>query len=153
MQTLVELLAEIRRLDNHEAIRFYNGFRTWHLTYRELYGQVGAFAAYLDHAGLHKGDRILIWAENRPEWVSAFWGSIARGVQVVPIDYRSSVDLVRRIQQEVHARLIVTGDTVECEGLDVPQLAIANVAGLPRGESFAPCEISTDDIVEIVYTS
>ena len=153
MQTLVELLAEILRLDDHEAVRFYNGFRTWQLTYRELYGQVGAFATYLDRAGLHKGDRIILWAENRPEWVSAFWGSVARGVQVVPIDYRSSADLVRRIQQEVHARLIVAGDAVQCEGLDIPQLAIAAIAGLPVAEHFAPSEISPDDIVEIVYTS
>ena len=153
MQTLLELLAEIRRLDDREAIRFSNGFRTWNLTYRELYGQVAAFAAYLDRSGLHKGDRILIWAENRPEWISAFWGSVARGVQVVPIDYRSSADLVRRIQQEVQARLIVTGDAVHCERLDVPQLAIAAIAGLPRGEPFTASEISPEDVVEIVYTS
>ena len=153
MQTLVELLAEIRRLDDHEAIRFYNGFRTWKLTYRSLYRQVGAVAAYIERGGLHKGDRVLIWAENRPEWISAFWGSVARGVQVVPIDYRSSIDLVRRIQQEVHARLIVTGDAVQCEGLDVPQLATAAIEGLPDAEGFTPSEISPDDIVEIVYTS
>lgn len=153
MQTLLELLVEIRRLDDHEAIRFSNGFRTWKLTYRELYSQVGAFAAYLDRAGLHKGDRVLIWAENRPEWISAFWGSVARGIQVVPIDYRSSIDLVRRIQHEVHARLIVTGDAVQSEGLDVPQLAITAITGLPDGEAFVPSEISPDDIVEIVYTS
>jgi len=35
------VLAEIRRLDNREALRFYNGFRTWKLTYRELYGRLG----------------------------------------------------------------------------------------------------------------
>ena len=153
MQTLLELLAEIRRLGDREAIRFYNGFRTWKLTYGEIHEQTGAFAAYLDRAGLHKGDRIILWAENRPEWISAFWGSVARGVQVVPIDYRSSIDLVRRIQQEVHARLIVTGDAVRYDGLDIPQLAIAAIAGLPASESFAPAGILPDDIVEIVYTS
>jgi long-chain acyl-CoA synthetase len=153
MQTLLELLAEIRRLDDREAIRFYNGFRTWKLTYRDLYKQAAAFAAQLDRAGLHKGDRVLIWAENRPEWISAFWGSVTRGVQVVPIDYRSSLDLVRRIQQEVHARLIVTGDAVQCEGMEVPQLAIAAIAGLPDAEPFTPSEIFPDDVVEIVYTS
>src|SRR5579864_136839 len=153
MQTLLELLAEIRRLDDREAIRFYNGFRTWKLTYRDLHTQVAAFAAYLDRSGLHKGDRVMIWAENRPEWISAFWGSVARGVQVVPIDYRSSVDLVRRIQQEVHARLIVTGDAVQWDGLEVPQLAIAAIVGLPDAEPFTPSQVSPDDVVEIVYTS
>ena len=85
---MVEVLAEIRRLGDREALRFYNGFRTWKLTYAELYRQIASFAAYLDGAGLRKGDRVIVWGENRPEWVSVFWASVARGVEVVPVDYR-----------------------------------------------------------------
>src|SRR5260370_251265 len=153
MQTLLEVLAEIRRLDNREALRFYNGFRTWKLTYRELYGQVGAFVAHLDRAGLQKGDRVVIWSENRPEWVSVFWACVARGVHVVPVDYRSSVDLVQRIHSEVKARLIVTGDGVHGEELSSLRFSMAEVNGLPPNEHFEPSQISPDDVVEIVYTS
>ena len=67
MQTLLEVLAEIRRLGDREASRFYNGFRTWKLTYTDLYRQIASFAAYLDRAGLQRGDRAILWAENRPE--------------------------------------------------------------------------------------
>src|SRR6266700_3155164 len=42
MQTLVELLPEIERMGNREAVRWSNGFRTWIATYRELYGKIGA---------------------------------------------------------------------------------------------------------------
>ena len=153
MQTLLEVLAEIRRLDRAEALRFFNGFRTWRLTYGELYRDVKAFAGYLDRDGIRKGDRVIIWAENRPEWVSAFWGCVARGVQLVPVDYRSSSDLVKRIQSEVHARLVVTGDAVSCDGLDVPQLQVSAFAALPANEGFEPAILSPDDVVEIVYTS
>jgi long-chain acyl-CoA synthetase len=153
MQTLLEVLAEIHRLDRGEALRFFSGFRTWRLTYAELYRNIGVFAGYLDRAGMHKGDRAIIWAENRPEWVSAFWGCVARGVQVVPVDYRSSNDLVKRIQSEVHARLIVTGDSVACEGLDVPQLPVSGFSLLPDNDEFEPAVLSPDDVVEIVYTS
>jgi len=153
MQTLLEVLAEIRRLDNREALRFYNGFRTWKLTYRELYGQIGAFVAYLDRAGLQKGDRVLIWSENRPEWVSVFWGCVARGVHVVPVDYRSSVELVQRIHAEVQARLIVTGDGVHTEGMELSRFSMAELSGLPPYERFEASPIFPDDVVEIVYTS
>src|SRR5262249_34407055 len=115
MQTLVEVLAEIRRLETREALKFYNGYRTWKLTYRDLDRQIAALAAYLESSGLKKGDRVIVWAENRPEWVSVFWAAVARGIQVVPVDFRSSIDLLRRIQGEVGARLIVTGDAVRCE--------------------------------------
>ena len=153
MQTLLEVLAEIRRLDRGEALRFFNGFRTWRLTYAELYRDIAAFAGYLDRAGIHKSDRVIVWAENRPEWISAFWGCVARGVQVVPVDYRSSSDLVKRIQSEVYARLIVTGDSVACEGLDVARLPASEFAALPANDAFEPAALSPDDVVEIVYTS
>ena len=153
MQTLLEVLAEIRHLREREAIRFSNGFRTWKLTYSELYGNVAAFAGYLDGAGIHRNDRVIVWAENRPEWVAAFWGCVARGVSVVPVDFRSSVELVKRIQGEVRARLIVTGDSVAPEGLEVPHLPVSNFAALPANEGFEPAAPSPDDIVEIVYTS
>ncbi|HKW97086.1 MAG TPA: AMP-binding protein [Bryobacteraceae bacterium] len=153
METLLEVLAEIRRLDDREALRFYNGFRTWKLSYRQLYAQIGAFVAYLDRSGIKKGDRIVFWSENRPEWVSAFWGAVARGVHVVPVDYRSSIELVQRIHREVQARLIVTGDTVELTGSDVAQFGFSQLAGLDSGEHFEPSAVSPDDIVEIVYTS
>lgn len=153
MQTLLEVLAEIRRLDAREALRFYNGFRTWKLTYQDLYGQIGAFVAHLDQAGLQKGDRVLIWSENRPEWVSVFWACVARGVHVVPVDYRSSVDLVRRIHVEVQAKLIVTGDSVDAEALELPRFSTADLSDLPPNERFETSQISPDDVVEIVYTS
>jgi long-chain acyl-CoA synthetase len=153
MQTLLEVLAEIQRLGAREALRFSNGFRTWKLTYDDLYRDIGAFAGHLDRAGLQKGDRVIVWAENRPEWVSAFWACIARGIQVVPVDFRSSIDLVRRIQGEVRARLIVTGDAVQPEGVGILEFRMAEFAALPPNENFEAAEISPDDIVEIVYTS
>ncbi len=153
MQTLLEVLAEIRRLDSREALRFYNGFRTWKITYRDLYGQIAAFVAYLDRAGLKKGDRLLIWSENRPEWVCVFWGCVARGVHVVPVDYRSSTDLVQRIHGEVQAQLIVTGEAVHGDGLSSPRFSMTELSGLTAQAGFEASEISPDDVVEIVYTS
>src|SRR5579859_7977948 len=153
MQTLLEVLAEIRRLGEREALRFYNGFRTWKLTYEDVYREIGAFAAYLDRSGLKKGDRVILWAENRPEWLCAFWGCVARGISVVPVDYRSSIDLVRRIQGDVQARLIVTGDAVQCEGIEIPRFPAAELSTLPANKDFVAAAISPDDIVEIVYTS
>ena len=153
MQTLLDVLAEIRRLENHEALRFYNGFRTWKLTYADLYRQIAAFAAYLDRSGLRKGDRVMLWAENRPEWICAFWGCVARGIQVVPLDYRSSIDFVKRIHGEVQARLIITGDSVQYEGIEFPRFPATELGALPANADFAAAPISPDDIVEIVYTS
>src|SRR5713226_4679743 len=153
MQTLLEILTEMRQMSGREALRFYDGFRTWKLTYGELYGRIGACVAYLDRQGFHKSDRLIIWGENRTEWVTVFWACVARGIQVVPVDYRSSLDLVRRIHQEVHARLLVIGDLVERAAFDVEQVSFAEIDTLPIQHDFVVSEISPEDVVEIVYTS
>ena len=78
MQTLQEFLPMIRALGNREALRYHNGYRTWRLSYREIYDRITAAVAYLDTQGFSKGDRLLVWSENRPAWVSVFWAAIAR---------------------------------------------------------------------------
>src|SRR5688572_9214406 len=107
MRTLLELLSSIEHLGSHEAVRWSNGFRTWTATYAQLYGAIGAAASDFDQRGLRKGDRVLIWAENRLEWIAVFWACVARGLQAVPVDYRFSEDLVRRIEAESKPKLVI----------------------------------------------
>ena len=38
-------------------------------------------------AGLKKGDRVSLWAENRPDWMSVWIGTLIAGCSIVPIDY------------------------------------------------------------------
>ena len=97
MDTLLDLIRDSEHVGRREALSWFNGFCTWKLSYQDTYDAIGRFARFLDSAGIRKGDRVLIWGENRPEWVIAFWGAIARGVQVVPIDYRFSIELALRI--------------------------------------------------------
>ena len=59
-------------------------------SYAEVAAAAAGFAARLQEAGLRKGDTVLFWSENRPEWIAAFWGCVLAGVVAVPIDYRSS---------------------------------------------------------------
>jgi len=122
MKTLVDLIPELERLGNREAIRFYNGFRTWTLSYRALYRHIAGFAHFLDGQEAQRGDRLLLWGENRPEWVAVFWASIARGVEVVPLDFRSSPALMSRIQDRVHARWLVHGSQVTADGAEDEKL-------------------------------
>ncbi len=153
MQTLLDLLSEIRRLGDREAVRFHNGFRTWILSYRELYGRIGGFAHHLDQRGLTKGDRIIIWGENRPEWLVAFWSCLARGIEVVPVDFRSSPRLVERIHQEVEAELLIHGPTQDGSNLQIPRLSMAEFDELGAEDPVKVTGIDPEDVVQIVYTS
>src|SRR5262245_45805155 len=98
MQTLADLITEIQRLGNHEAVRWSNGFRTRTATYIDLYGKIGAVVRHFDERGIRKGDRVIIWAPNRTEWIAVFWACVARGIELVPVDFGFSKDLVERIR-------------------------------------------------------
>jgi acyl-CoA synthetase (AMP-forming)/AMP-acid ligase II len=74
MDTLLDLIANHERLGRREALSWFNGFRTWKLSYRDTYDAIGRFASFLDSAGIRKGDRVLIWGENRPEWDASHSG-------------------------------------------------------------------------------
>ncbi len=157
MRTLLELLDEFPALGEREALRYYNGYRTWRYSYAELHGRIAAFADYLQKAGIGKGQRLLLWGANRPEWIAVFWGCVARGVEVVPLDFQSTPDFVLRVQRQVQARLAVVGAGVRRAGsemeLPLPSLSFQDVAGLPASESIDAIEAAEDDVVEIVYTS
>ncbi len=149
--TLLDFLPRLQQLDSREAVRFDNGIRTWVFSYRDLYRQIAGFSQGLADRGLSKGDRLLLWCENRPEWLIAFWGSLARGLQVVPVDYRSSPHLAARIQQEVQARLLVYG-RVPHDQLSLPALP-AVALSREQADRLETVEVAPEDVVQIVYTS
>jgi long-chain acyl-CoA synthetase len=153
MDTLLDLIRDHERLGNREALLWFNGFRTWKLSYRDTYDAIARFAAFLDSAGIRKGDRVLLWGENRPEWVIAFWGSIARGAQVVPVDYRFSTELALRIYNESRPVLVVHGDSVASNQFPARAISFDEIRDLPHAAPLRFASISPDDIVEIVYTS
>jgi len=153
MHTLLDLITDLDRLGRHEALVWFNGFRTWTLSYRETFGAIGGFTAYLNSAGIRKGDRVLIWGENRPEWVIAFWGSIVCGVQVVPVDYRFSPDLVRRISTESKPVLLVHGNSVAANEIQLRSISFDEIRVLPHATLSTREPINENDIVEIVFTS
>src|SRR6188508_2500570 len=65
-----------------------DGYRTWTFRYDEVGRAARRLAGRLHAAGLVKGDAVVLWGENRPEWIVAFWACLLRGIVVVPIDYR-----------------------------------------------------------------
>ena len=78
---------------------------------RWSYGRVAEtafrFARELEARGVSKGERVLLWAANGPEWVAAFFGCALRGAVVVPLDVESAPDFVSRVLAQTEARLLL----------------------------------------------
>src|SRR6266542_2624629 len=97
--------------------------------------------------GLRKGDHAVVWSENRPEWIVAFWGCLLGGIVVVPIDYRASPDFLARVSRIVSARLILIGQDVP--PLTTPiDVTVWKLQDLEWGDGTAPAvAIARDDVV------
>ncbi len=139
-----------------------DGLRTRRYRYDEVAAAARGFSGRLHEAGLRKGDAVLIWAENRPEWIAAFWGCVIAGAVVVPIDYRSSLDFARRVAAIVGARVALVGDDVSA--VDAAEAQADDLIGgmetwrLSRldwqDRRVAPAvAVSPDDVAEIIFTS
>lgn len=157
--TLIDVFADLA-LQPGDFLVYDDGFRPRRWTYAQTADAARSIAAHLRAHGISRGDRIVLWSENRPEWVAVFWGAIMAGVVVVPVDYRSSADFVRRICNIVSARLLVVGDDVEALPGDEPSdgasppltWRMSDLAGLAPA-SFVPESPAPDDTAEIIFTS
>jgi long-chain acyl-CoA synthetase len=153
MRTLVELLSGMEELSGREAVVYHDGLRTRKWTYSELLSVVAGVAEELTSAGIMPGDRLLLWGENRPEWLAVFWAAVSRRFTLVPLDFRSSKAFVSRVQEQVGAKLLIHGASVETEGIDLPGIDFEAVSRMRSESRLAVDDVSPDDVVQVLYTS
>jgi long-chain acyl-CoA synthetase len=155
--TLIDFFGDLTAARG-DFLVYDDGFRSRTYTYAEVGLASRAFAARLDLQGVRKGDKIVFWSENRPEWIVAFWGCLLRGVVAVPIDYRASPDFLARVARIVDAKAILIGQDVPPPpaSIDAPIWKLNEIAW--RGETASalppgPVAIARDDVAEIIFTS
>jgi len=147
--TLVDLfrLLEKRR---GEFLVYDDGYRVRRYTYADVTRAARGFAAKLIAHGVLKGDKVVVWGENRPEWIACYWGIQLAGAVAVPIDYRSSREFADRIRGIVGARIVLAGDDVDSGSMEAWKLADLEWS---EDGPVPAITISRDDVAQIVFTS
>ena len=148
---LASLVEDFKRHGDQIAIVSRHGLRKETCSYKTLADLSGRFAALLVERGIVKGDRVLIWGENQPEWIAAFFGCILRGVVPVPIDVFGSETFAHRVAQEIDPKL-VTGSREQMKSFP-GALAFEDFASLPPAPAQAIEGLSENDTLQIVFTS
>jgi long-chain acyl-CoA synthetase len=156
--TLIDLFRDLetRRGD---FLVYDDGYRVRRHRYVAVTRAARAWAGRLAAAGVRKGDNVVLWGENCPEWIVCYWAAVISGVVVVPIDYRASQEFLVKVAAIVGARVVVIGEDV----------TLAKAAAMPAGidaamwrfdevdwASDAPMpavEVGRDDVAQIVFTS
>jgi long-chain acyl-CoA synthetase len=156
-KTVASYLDDFLSHGNETAIAHKHGLRVKRWSYREIAKTAMRFARELEARRIAKGDRVLLWARNSPEWVSAFFGCLLRGVIVVPLDLQSDPGFVKRLQEQVGAKLALcdaaTSGLVE-QTLSVIELdELSSQIAHHSSKPYPITDTSYDDTVEIVFTS
>jgi long-chain acyl-CoA synthetase len=121
-------------------------------------------------AGLTKGDRVALWAENRPEWIAVWLGAAIAGLVIVPIDFLASEDECANILKITGAKAFFYSarkqsfaDSLPSRGINIAVSASTaregnntfSSFGVSAGSQSLPSydDIAEKDPVSIVFTS
>lgn len=152
---LATLVDEFERNASDVAIVATHGLRRRRITYGQLASLSRRFAAELSSRSISKGDRVLIWAENSPEWVAAFFGCVLRGVVPVPLDASSPAVFPNRVAREV-APVLLLLDRERSKNLDAiaPVILLDDLSEIiTRDLADADASLTSADTLQVIFTS
>ena len=94
------------RTPEHPAIIYYDAV----LTYQEVLQQVLDLAGYLhEYVGLQKGERVLLYMQNCPQFIIGYYGVLGAGGVVVPVNPMCRTGEVEHIAVDTGAAAAIVG--------------------------------------------
>lgn len=145
-------------------------------TYKEIHDLAGHIGWYWRQHGLHPGDRVLLFSENKPEWGIACFAAMAAGAAIVPVDRQTPVHEIWAMARFTSARAILCSESghrllMEAEtnsaeeprpdiplwnidnyglSFDEPRLSTSPVTADEEPPAWAPVE--PDTVASIIFT-
>jgi long-chain acyl-CoA synthetase len=156
VQSLVDFVGKYVANGNEVAIRHRRGYRMETWSYARIVQEANRLARELEFRGIGKGDAVLLWGENSPEWIIAFFGCLLRGAVIVPVDHGSTLEFASRIAREVNAKLIFRARSLPDLDLPIPVVVLDSVPELTAHRDPSPYltpSLSRSDTLEIIFTS
>src|SRR6476659_3335323 len=177
IRTLVDIFFASVAHDVERHVMFKRG-PTWQvISSRQLYGYVATLARVLKQWGIHKGDRVAILSENRPEWMIADFACVTSGIVDVPIYATLTAEQTLYLLQNSRARVIFVSTLEQLRKVqsiqartslekivvmdDLAELNVIPMWSLINGASTEPDrefdeqahQIQPDDLATLIYTS
>src|SRR5579883_2375642 len=157
---LVSLLDELaERHGGALALQLLTDEGLTRTTFRDVRARSQSVAAGLAAAGVVKGDRVVLAAQNHPDWAVAFFGILRAGAVVVPVDPALDATGWTGVLADSGARVVVWDATVRAAA-DVaaahPALSMMDVGSAERasdGRQALTASVEPGDVACIVYTS
>ncbi len=177
INTLADIFFASIAHDVERHVMFKRGPAWQIISSRQLYGYVATLARVLKQWGIHKGDRVAILGENRPEWMIADFACVTTGIIDVPIYatltadqtlyllqnsgarvvFVSTLEQLRKVQsiqaQTSLEKIVVMDDVSEVNV--IPMWSLINSASQEEDPQFneEAHRITPEDLATLIYTS
>ena len=110
-QTMIDLVAQqAESIPDKIALQMKRNGEWVRYSYRQLYEVSRQVAFVLWERGYRKGDRVILFAENQPEWGIAYLAAVQIGVVVVPIDPQTAEGEIFALTEYTEAKGILTSE-------------------------------------------
>ena len=172
LDTLTDILAKSADMyGDKTALQMVRGDDWVRYSYKYVFDLAGHIGWQWRSSGLHPGDRVLLFSENKPEWGIACFAGLVAGAVLVPVDRRSTAQEVWRIAQFTGSRAILCSESghellkaseapghdtvfwnIDNYGLpfDAPRLSASSVTSNEEPPAWAPVE--PDSPAAIMFT-
>jgi len=168
------------RFPDRTALQIRRNDRWEGYTYAELRDAAREVGRRFRNLGLAKGDRVVLWSENQPEWGVAYLGAASVGIVVVPLDAQTWHREVWRTARFVEAKAVLASRAcfaripaetmVSNEGLDEPVVWLdvdaegapfadpdyprgTNPEPVPQSAGGETADVAPDDPASIIFTT
>ncbi|MGJ3255178.1 MAG: long-chain fatty acid--CoA ligase [Alcanivorax sp.] len=93
------------RYPHRDAINFYDS----PITFAELKQQVDALAGYLQSLGVEKGDRVLLFMQNAPQFIISYYAILRANAIVVPVNPMNRAAELEHYLEDTEATVAICG--------------------------------------------
>lgn len=115
------------------------------LSYSDLETRATNFSAGLARIGVRRGDRVVLWSTNTPEWVVAYLGILRLGAAVVPVNTFLTPSEVKYLIAQSGARHLIMLDRFR--KLNLPHMFEAICPEFTTAE--VPGHLMSDELPEL----
>ena len=140
----------------HTFAEITKGYRTERYTFFEINRFSQQVAAYLQKQNIIKGDRIVLWGSNSPEWVICFFGALRCGVVAVPIDARISYETAKKYIYQTKPKLLFISKQISFpkDGQKRPIIFLEEIkTQITFLTPIKDAVVEPNDLAEIIFTS
>lgn len=99
------LIDTATRLPNKVAVHYYGA----RITYGQLLDQVERIAGWLQARGVSRGDRVLLYMQNSPQWIIGYYAIMRADAAVIPVNPMNRQAELEHLATDTEASVALVG--------------------------------------------